>query len=433
GTAAVSNQANANTIPTDKQFFIWGDDNGLLSNIVATGNSSYPYRFTRVWKTQNTGSFAQNSTVYYPVSTFGNAQASTIALLYGTSAASLSNGTATAIAQSGTTTINGVNYYVFTVPSGQISNIQFFSFTGTITGPGGVLGANLWYRADQGITLNGSNVSGITNYGLTGEYNVTQSIAALQPPYNSSSSLINFNPTIGFSNHYLTDTGTTDLGSLSNSCFVAVKHNAPGAGSGVGVGENYFSTYDPVSPLYGIEFRLSDETTRGYELGKTDLWKTQYTAPGVLSANPSIIDVITDGGTSSSSFNVDGAAVVTGIDGISNPTNQTVLLLGARGSAGGIIVNDFHLNALMGDMINFGFVLTAVQRIRIQTYLGIKYGITLGNTSNQVSYLASDGTTTIWTGSGTYQNNIAGIGRDDLSALYQKQSQSVNSGSHVVM
>ncbi|WP_185113495.1 hypothetical protein, partial [Chryseobacterium sp. CCH4-E10] len=90
GTAAASNQANANTIPTDKQFFIWGDDNGSLTTMASTGNSTYTYRFTRVWKAQNTGSFAQNMTVYYPVSAFGNALSTTVALLYGTSAASLS-------------------------------------------------------------------------------------------------------------------------------------------------------------------------------------------------------------------------------------------------------------------------------------------------------------------------------------------------------
>ncbi|WP_185113528.1 hypothetical protein, partial [Chryseobacterium sp. CCH4-E10] len=60
GTVAASNQANANTITSDKQFFIWGDDNGSLSTFVSTGNITYSRRFTRIWKTQNTGTFAQN-------------------------------------------------------------------------------------------------------------------------------------------------------------------------------------------------------------------------------------------------------------------------------------------------------------------------------------------------------------------------------------
>ncbi|WP_185113454.1 hypothetical protein, partial [Chryseobacterium sp. CCH4-E10] len=164
GTVAASNQANANTIPTDKQFFIWGDDNGSINNIVTTGNTTYPYRFTRVWKTQNTGSFAENMTVYYPVSAFGNASSTTVALLYGTSAASLSNGTASAIAQSSTTTINGASYYVFTVPSAQVANMQFFSFANTQTSPGGVLaGLKIWHKADAGVTATANAVTAWDN------------------------------------------------------------------------------------------------------------------------------------------------------------------------------------------------------------------------------------------------------------------------------
>ena len=64
--------------------------------------------------------------------------------------------------------------------------------------------------------------------------------------------------------------------------------------------------------------------------------------------------------------------------------------------------------------------------IHVDRYLALKYGITL---IQPTSYVNSSGTT-IWdaTTNGTYHNNIAGIGRDDGSALNQKQSRSVNSG-----
>ena len=61
--------------------------------------------------------------------------------------------------------------------------------------------------------------------------------------------------------------------------------------------------------------------------------------------------------------------------------------------------------------------------------MAIKYGLTRTG-----DYLASNGTT-IWnatTGAG-YLNDITGIGRDDLSVLFQKQSKSQNSGSMVTM
>ena len=71
------------------------------------------------------------------------------------------------------------------------------------------------------------------------------------------------------------------------------------------------------------------------------------------------------------------------------------------------------------------------QRNRIQSYLAIKYGITLGENGTSQDYVDSDGNL-IWdvdTGNPTediFNYDIAGIGRDDVSDLYQKQSRSVN-------
>jgi hypothetical protein len=69
------------------------------------------------------------------------------------------------------------------------------------------------------------------------------------------------------------------------------------------------------------------------------------------------------------------------------------------------------------------------ERQKVESYLGLKYGITL-----PYDYMASDASvywnTTTNTG---YNNNIAGIGRDDVSKLYQKQSQSINLGNQVIL
>lgn len=67
------------------------------------------------------------------------------------------------------------------------------------------------------------------------------------------------------------------------------------------------------------------------------------------------------------------------------------------------------------------------ERNRIQSYLAIKYGITLGVNGTSQDYVDSDGTV-IWDQSANvgYNYDIAGIGRDDASGLIQKQSRSVN-------
>ncbi|HZW63499.1 MAG TPA: choice-of-anchor D domain-containing protein [Flavobacteriaceae bacterium] len=74
------------------------------------------------------------------------------------------------------------------------------------------------------------------------------------------------------------------------------------------------------------------------------------------------------------------------------------------------------------------------ERNRIQSYLALKWGITLGVNGTSQDYVNSDGTV-IWdvnTGSpaeDVFNYDIAGIGRDDASELYQKQSRSVNNAT----
>lgn len=74
------------------------------------------------------------------------------------------------------------------------------------------------------------------------------------------------------------------------------------------------------------------------------------------------------------------------------------------------------------------------QRNKIESYLAIKYGITLGINGISQDYINSNGTT-IWNASinSPYDYDIAGIGRDDLSDLEQKQSKSVNDGAIVTI
>jgi hypothetical protein len=90
------------------------------------------------------------------------------------------------------------------------------------------------------------------------------------------------------------------------------------------------------------------------------------------------------------------------------------------------------LTGNVGEVVYFPWDLTANEKARVESYLAIKYGITLsGGTMN---YLASD-SSVLWnatTNSG-YRNNITIIGRDDASALSQKQSRSASSGALVTV
>ena len=112
------------------------------------------------------------------------------------------------------------------------------------------------------------------------------------------------------------------------------------------------------------------------------------------------------------------------------PTSVTTLFeLGGRtgGSAG---FDNRIFNGKVAEVVVHKSALTATNANRVESYLALKYGITLRQTPAAKNYVDS-GAAVIWdaTANVTYRNNIAGIGRDDVSALQQKQSRSVNTAS----
>ncbi|NNK88635.1 MAG: T9SS type A sorting domain-containing protein, partial [Flavobacteriaceae bacterium] len=91
------------------------------------------------------------------------------------------------------------------------------------------------------------------------------------------------------------------------------------------------------------------------------------------------------------------------------------------------------LNARVVEMISYSARKNdadlSQERNRISSYLAVKYGITLGVNGISQDYVDSNGRV-IWDQSAStgFNYDIAGIGRDDASALLQKQSSSINNG-----
>ncbi|HMJ67430.1 MAG TPA: T9SS type A sorting domain-containing protein [Cyclobacteriaceae bacterium] len=91
------------------------------------------------------------------------------------------------------------------------------------------------------------------------------------------------------------------------------------------------------------------------------------------------------------------------------------------------------LDGDLAEVILYNSILTNAERLRVESYLAIKYGVTLDQTVS-TDYVNSAGITiypATLTSHDAYDNNIAGIGRDDLSGLNQVASQSSNPGSIV--
>lgn len=83
----------------------------------------------------------------------------------------------------------------------------------------------------------------------------------------------------------------------------------------------------------------------------------------------------------------------------------------------------------IAEFILYESVLSDDEIARIETYLALKYGITL-----ETNYVNSHGKT-VWNyeADKNYSNNVAGIGRDDQSTLQQKQGTSVNTAGQLVI
>ncbi|MFT3704467.1 MAG: T9SS type A sorting domain-containing protein [Agriterribacter sp.] len=84
----------------------------------------------------------------------------------------------------------------------------------------------------------------------------------------------------------------------------------------------------------------------------------------------------------------------------------------------------------VAEVIAFNGKQTGSDYNKIESYLALKYGITLDQTTAR-DYIASDGTTKMWdaASAGIYTTNIFGIGKDNGSGLDQRISTSANSTS----
>lgn len=87
----------------------------------------------------------------------------------------------------------------------------------------------------------------------------------------------------------------------------------------------------------------------------------------------------------------------------------------------------------IAELIVYSGTITPANINRIESYLALKYGITLDQTTS-TSYTLSNGSI-VWSGTvaGVYKNDIAGIGRDDATTLNQKKSQSINNTGDIIV
>lgn len=415
---------------TDGQFLITGD-NGLEQSLkiplsyTAGTNGEANFRFESVWKVQNTNGVG-TVTVAWPKGV------KNLYLVQSTDQTFATGNNFTPMTAE--VTVNGVVYNIANVT---LANGQFFTLAGFVCAPGGVF-SSAWYRADAASTL--FSDSGITvaadnatvqqwNEFNNKPFTLSQSTTTYRPQFSSTTTLVNFNPTVNYdgtqkwmqydpadAQGYILDRSKGALFSAGNTTSAASSlfgFGASGAGNAMDDPGLYSFTGNKFLfyPVIGEYDPQSTYTINGYYIGG-GTWQN-----GAGTSGNNAVDITLNG--FHQTYN-------TNIQNVNTATTRNALMVG-KADAGAQLVGQ------QNEMIIFPNKLTDIEVNKVESYLAIKYGQTLDKIQNR-NYLSSNGST-VWDGTvnNTYYNNVFGIARDNISALYQKQSKSVNANQKLII
>lgn len=419
-----TNADNTNDL-TEGQFLIVGDNGlkqGLSTPLAYTGtNGEVNFRFESIWKTQKTSGVG-TVTVAWPkgIQNFYLVQ----------STDELFTGGDTFTPMTTEVTVNGVVYNTATVT---LVNGEFFTFAGFGHAPGGVINSlSYWYRADKDAanTGAGTDVTSWTDY-FSGTVVSQISTAGLPKYVEGAANYFNFNSGLNFTGgtQKLGNINVQTLSALNYDIFTFTKEGMASGGTrsrffNVGRNNTTMGSDNWDSPGFLINGNIVRRTNAGGDITEFDVNpKFSITIPSI--SYHTFTDLNFSRGLNG---NLNGAALSHSSRGIMTGGH----IFGANS---GVVTSgdDDGFIGHLGETIIYGAGnLSAVERRRVDSYMAIKYGITLGRVGTD-HYLGSTASATsiVWSGTlnAAYNNNIFGIARADIGGFNQKVSKSVNSGT----
>lgn len=402
----------------DGDYIVWGNDGAAVDfaqTFVPPGNTD---RFEKTWFVEETGDVGTVD-VSITISQLGiDLNNSTLNLLVANAGSTIPNDFSTGtVYTSGTlSTVDGQT--VLTFSGIDFNDGDYFTICGAVqtTSPGGIKDdLSMWFRADAGVSMSGSDVTRWADY--SGNANdVYQGNTSKQPSIINDE--INFNPSIDFNNDYLDGID----GFYSNDFFVVLKPDA---------------ILDDANNVGGV---------LGFESGT---FSSVFLGPGIGTYANEVATFIVDdaGGTYSSAVNStteeynsplilnskQNAAITSQdifINGIlkSNAETKPAGLPVASDSElrVGDIFSGFSYNGQIAEIISYSSRLSDAERRDVETYLAIKYGVTLDISLQSYTALGSN----IYNYT-THSNNIVGVARDLDNGFDQARSVSSNVGAVV--
>jgi uncharacterized repeat protein (TIGR01451 family) len=308
--------------------------------------------------------------------------------------------------------------------------------------PGGVAGASLWVKANQGVQANGSNQ--VEQWlDQSGSGHVTTELRAAHPAHTNAivatndillvPASINFNPVVDFSGASGRSlkgnaAGAANLSATPLSIFaVTLVEGAHGADMAAvwAAHANWttggINTAGAGMAMFGSGYRLDGNGCLAAPTTST------LTRPRVMRAT-----YVTGTNALGGSTWIDGGQEGTGTS--CGNVVTTFFEVGGR-TAGASTFDGRIFNGKIAEVVVFRSDLAAASDAQVESYLALKYGVTLRVTGGTPhDYLTSTGAT-VWSGvsNPTYHNAVAGIVADGSSALDQRVSQSVTPGDQVAI
>ncbi|WP_396267047.1 hypothetical protein [Ideonella sp.] len=310
------------------------------------------------------------------------------------------------------------------------------AFVAAPSRPGGLSGAAWWSRAGS-LSL-GDNADIIT---WANDANSSKNLSgsATRPKFrNNNAQNINFNPVVEFTTD-ATTTAAAQFFSASSFLGTSTWNQAHYAMVGYVSTQTQYSWVffeDALSPV-GADGRLSFHM--GWDGGGV-YWdagasgngnRTIYTDPSLANRSSvwlfNMDTVATTPNGAKMGIRRDGQIRVNSGNPSAFTGNNTEFRVGFSGW------NNSFRGVLAEGLLFLGGSMSNTQAAQLESYLGVKYGATMGgNGATATSYLNSAGGT-IWTANSGYHHNIVGLGRDDTTRLNQLISRSVNSGDQITI
>lgn len=301
--------------------------------------------------------------------------------------------------------------------------------------PGGVdaSGLRLWLKADpSSVNVAGDSVTMWKDSGPNGNHFINDgSIAAIasrpKPKYAPANEALNFQPSIKF-----VRSGASILQNASGLFAEGETVNSANLFTVTGGAPTMANSSIFNQPLASGSLGAHIPHTSGAAVGKGNvLWDagttaTRLTAPNVVlpedynlwglhfDANPAAV-----GSNVYQSITRDGKAEAQTVQARSALAGK----VGSAASLGSAAGGGSGYDGSMGELILFTNPLTTIQKRQVETYLAVKFGLTL----KEGNYLSAGPVPqVVWDASANagFSQNIAGIGLDRLGALDQQQSRS---------